>query len=74
MNDNKKSGVKIGNAKRTGLGGKEENPGPGEYTYDKRPYSAGPKYGFGRAGRGTNQVDNPPGPGQYEANSFLKSG
>lgn len=53
IEENKKSGVKIGTAQRSGMGGNNKVPGPGEYTYDKRPYSAGPKYGFGKAGKGS---------------------
>lgn len=66
LNDNKKNGVKIGTSKRSGLGAGGANiPGPGQYTYETRPYSAGPKYGFGRAGRSSVNADNAPGPGQY---------
>ena len=75
LGESKRSGAKIGTAKRKDLDSKEENPGPGEYTYEKRPYSAGPKYGFGRAGKGFSNFQSAPGPGQYDSTtSYLKGG
>ena len=44
----KKTGGKIGTSQRKGIAGTNFTPGPGEYTYDKKPYSAGPKYRFGK--------------------------
>ena len=45
-----------------------------EYTYDKRPYSAGPKYGFGKSMKDGSSIEYQPGPGHYDAKSFLKNG
>lgn len=56
------------------MGTNNKVPGPGEYTYDKRPYSAGPKYGFGRAGKGSQYESYAPGPGQYDHKSFTRNG
>lgn len=42
----KQTGPKIGTSKRGDVGGKSENPGPGQYS-NNRPFSAGPQYGFG---------------------------
>jgi hypothetical protein len=39
-------GSKMGTSKRCGLDGNNQNPGPGVYSQN-RPFSAGPKYGFG---------------------------
>jgi hypothetical protein len=75
LGDSRKCGVKIGTAKRTGLDCTDKNPGPAQYTYDKRPYSAGPKHAFGKATRKRNLFEgNAPGPGQYELNSYIKTG
>ena len=51
LNNNSKSGIKIGTSQRAAFGEGGKAPGPGSYTYDKRPYSAGPKHGFGRSER-----------------------
>lgn len=45
-NQFKKNGPKIGTSKRGGLGNENNLPGPGQYS-NARPFSAGPKYGFG---------------------------
>lgn len=75
LGSSKRTGAKIGTAQRKNFESKEENPGPGEYTYEKRPYSAGPKYGFGRAGKGNGYSESVPGPGQYDpTTSFLRAG
>jgi hypothetical protein len=42
----KHNGPKMGTSKRGGLEGRNEGPGPGQYA-QSRPFSAGPKYGFG---------------------------
>lgn len=73
LNDNKKAGVKIGTSKRSGIAGASSIPGPGEYDFNKRPMSAGPKYGFGKSGRGFEYGTNAPGPGQYDMASFIKN-
>jgi hypothetical protein len=60
----KQSGAKIGKSRREGLGAGNENPGPGHYV-SSRPFSAGPKYGFGNELKANSTLDARPGPGQY---------
>jgi hypothetical protein len=49
---NTKGGVLIGTAKRSDLGDKYENPGPGKYTVDQQSTSSvHHNYGFGKASR-----------------------
>lgn len=55
----------MGMGKREGLGGRNEGPGPGQYV-QSRPFSAGPKYGFGNETKTNGGYDQRPGPGQYE--------
>lgn len=74
LGSDKKPGVKIGTSNRSNLGGKGDIPGPGQYNFDQRPNSAGPKYGFGRSEKGNNYGDYAPGPGHYESTSFVKGG
>lgn len=71
LSQSRNVGPKIGTSKRKDLLQKEDVPGPGQYTYDKRPYSAGPRYGFGKAGKGNGYIESAPGPGQYDPNSYL---
>ena len=40
-------------------------PGPGQYA-NSRPFSAGPKYGFGKQMKSQGTLDQRPGPGQYD--------
>lgn len=57
-------GAKIGTSKRTNIQGKNQNPGPGQYP-ENRPFSAGPKYGFGNQAKSSLTLEQAPGPGQY---------
>lgn len=66
ISNSKKSGVKIGKSKRNNELDKEDLPGPGQYATFDRPFSAGPKYGFGHESKSLVQFDQRPGPGQYE--------
>lgn len=59
----KQTGPKIGKSKRAG-NIDNINPGPGQYG-NIRPFSAGPKYGFGNEMKGHSTLDQRPGPGQY---------
>lgn len=71
--DMKLTGAKIGKSKRGGLGSENEVPGPGMYG-NSRPFSAGPKYGFGNELKAYRTMEGQPGPGQYEVNenTFVK--
>jgi hypothetical protein len=67
----KQTGPKIGKSKRAG-NIDNSNPGPGQYG-NSRPFSAGPKYGFGNETKGHSTLDQRPGPGQYEINDTALS-
>ncbi len=47
IDDNKKLGVKIGTSQRVNERMKQNVPGPGSYTQNSRPQSAGPHFSFG---------------------------
>ena len=71
LSSNPKQGIKIGDSKRDAFGKGNKIPGPGSYTYDKRPYSAGPKYKFGRSDRSEMGNNFGVGPGAYDIGSTI---
>ena len=61
LEGNLQVGGKIGTSKRSNLGANGGNPGPASYNAQSRPYSAGPKYKFGKEVKSTFLGNNDPG-------------
>ena len=60
--------MKIGTSKRGFGNEKGLIPGPGSYSFNSRPSSAGPQFSFGngiKSGNQDSKFDSIPGPGQY---------
>jgi hypothetical protein len=51
-------------------------PGPGSYSFNTRPSSAGPQFSFGngmKSGNPDSKFDSIPGPGQYDYDTIKSS-